>query len=127
MKRVDKTKNFRIPTRAIKMKRMRVKARKSVAIREVSNDNLHVSTSYNYVVHFLTNRISFDDRLKDTKAVAEFSNHGFNGRWRITYSPYHYTKLPKLMDRLYLEDESDLIMLRLCNNLKIDRILKIKH
>ncbi len=127
MKRVDKTKNFSIPIRAIKMKRLRVKARKPVGIREVSNEHLHVSTTYNYVVHFLTKRISYENRVKDTNAVVDFTNHGFHGKWMITYAPHRYTTLPKLMERLYLEEESDLIMLRLCNNLQIDRILKIKH
>lgn len=127
MKRVDKIKNFKIANRQVKMKRMRVKNRKSITIREVSNDNLHVDPAYNYVVHLLTRRISYEDRLKDSSAVKDFSNHGFSGKWLVTNTIHHHGATPKLIERIYLEDESDLIMLRLCTNLHIDRILKINH
>lgn len=126
MKRADKIKNFKTPVRQIKIKRMRVKWRKPLAIREVSNDNLHVDPTYTYVVYFST-RALFACRIQDTKDVQNFSNHGFAGKWSLSYAVPRYCGDERVMDRLYLEDESDLIMLRLCCNLNIDRILKINH
>jgi hypothetical protein len=124
MKRSDKIINYKHGARRVKAKRRRVKARKPVEIKEVSNLNLNVPDDFNYVI-YLDKTVGYSNRLAATTAIRDFSNHGFCGKWNFTYSVNKYRRGVKIMDRLYLQDESDLVMLRLCHNIAVDRIHNI--
>lgn len=126
MKRTDKIKGFKQPNRHVKRKRRAVKARKSVEIREISNENLNVSSDFNYVIYLSIHR-DYYQQIADTKAIKDFSQHGFSGKWQFKYMPTSYGRTEKRMTRIYLQEESDLVMLRLCHNIHIDRIHHIKH
>lgn len=121
-----KIKNYKQEIRHIKAKRRAAKARKGLEVKEVSNDNLNVSSDFNYVIYLAINR-DYRERIDTAKRVIEFSKHGFSGKYKFTFGKRYSHTRDRVMLRIYLEEESDWIMLRLCHNLAIDRIHKIKH
>ena len=128
MKRTEKIKDYHRDRRNKKYKKMRaVSRKKSLVIREVSNEFLHIPEGFNYVLYFERKYVGYVDRVNQTAAVKDFTGHGFSGKWAMFYDANHRDKSKPLLTRLYLEEESDLVMLRLCHTLSIRRIAKIKR
>jgi hypothetical protein len=119
--------DYKKAARNKKYKKLRAAARKPLEIREVSNEFLNIPEPFKYVIYFERKLISNLTRATQTQAVKEFTSHGFSGKWAMFYDDNFRNKEQPLLARLYLEEESDLVMLRLCHNLAIRRINKLRR
>lgn len=122
MTQAGKIKDYKKATRIKKCKKIRAAAKKSIVIRETSNEHLNIPAPYQYVLYFAI-KTNYRTRVAQAAAVLDFSKYGFSGKWKICYDQLR--KRDTLITRLLLEEESDMIMLRLCHNLQLHRILKI--